>query len=39
MEDKQQEEKAVNPIRSRRDYGQNFLDVLADKILSEKEED
>jgi len=38
MEDKQQEEKAINPIRSRRDYGGNFLDRLADMILSEKED-
>lgn len=40
MEDKEQkEEKAINPIRNRRDYGGNFLERLADLILSEKEED
>jgi hypothetical protein len=40
MSDKEttKEEKPVNPIRNRRDYGDNFLDRLADLILPEKDD-
>ena len=37
-EKEQKEEKAINPIRNRRDYGGNFLERLADLILKEKED-
>lgn len=41
MDDKQtdkEDKPVVNPIRNRRDYGGNFLERLADSILTEKEE-